>query len=297
MPLPTFLVIGASRSGTTSVHHYLGQHPQVFTTAIKEPGYFLYMDGPVRPGGVAAEWLRRTAVPRRADYEALFAAAGDARARGESTPLYLSVPEVPGRIHRLVPEARLVALLRQPAERAHSQWLGVRRDYAGVPARFEDWLAGDGEPRVDGWLSAAIVESNRYATHLRRYLELFPRQRLRVHLYDDLVADPHRVLRDLFEFLEVEPAFVPDFTQRHGRTGIVRNPLLRRFWLYSGSARRLARPFLPRRLRDLAFDRVVRDLERPPLDAEIRARITAPLRDEIRALEDLLGRDLSHWLA
>jgi hypothetical protein len=296
LTLPSFLVIGAGRCGTTSLHDYLGQHPQVFMSRIKEPRYFIFMDRPVVVPDPSSDWIRRHAVNRRADYEALFADAGDARAMGEVSPAYLTTPEVPARIRSLIPAARLVAILRQPAERAHSSWLGRRRDGAESTPTFEQWLADDPKRVREGWLSAGLLEKSRYATHLKRFREHFPRQQTRVFLYDDLVADSLALMRDLYAFLDVDPLFVPDLSRRGGRTGLVRNPMLRLFWTNSAQIRRVIRPMVPERLRDRAFERLTRDLVKPPLDPETRARFTAAVRDEILELQDLIGRDLSHWL-
>lgn len=152
MTLPTFLIIGSGRSGTTSLHAYLRQHPEVFMSEVKEPSFFSFMDGGIPSRGPGSEWLRRTAVTTREAYEALFAASAGARAIGEASPAYLIDPAVPARIHALIPHVRLVAILRHPAERAHAAYLGRRRDGLDPAPTFEaalrdeDRRLGQGSP-------------------------------------------------------------------------------------------------------------------------------------------------------
>lgn len=271
MTLPTFLVFGAARCGTTSLHQYLGQHPEVFMSAVKEPQFFERT--PKAPPTVEA-------------YEALFAAAGDARAVGESTPTYIRHPEVPGRVRELLPEVRLVALLRDPVERAYSSYLGLKRDGLSVPATFEAALRE----------REHLVASGRYHEQLLRWYDVFRRERILVLLHDDLRDDPHPLFAELFAFLGVDPSFVPDLEQRLGATGRVANPVVRAAWERAERPRRLVRPLLPKGLRDRAYERVTRDLVRPPVAAETRADLVRTLRPDILALQDLLGRDLARWL-
>src|SRR3954447_2114624 len=122
MSLPDFLLIGAPKAGTTALHVALSEHPQIFMSSPKEPKYFLSDDGvrPVARGGPGDAQTIRKQLWQRADYEALFEAARADALRGESTTLYLGNPAAHRRIHALLPQARLVAVLRDPVDRAHS---------------------------------------------------------------------------------------------------------------------------------------------------------------------------------
>jgi hypothetical protein len=293
--LPNFLVIGAARSGTTSLYEYLRQHAEIFMSPVKEPSYFVSPRGPQRgPGGV---WIRRTAVTTLAEYEALFAGAGDARAIGEASPGYLPAPDAPGRIAELLPEVRLVAILRDPVERAYAQYLGLRRDGLEPASTFEEALRDDDRRLRDGWPLAGLVETGKYHHHLSRYYECFPRDRIRVYLHEDLHADPAGLTRDLLSFLDVDPDRPLDTSRVHGRTGLVRNRTLGVLWTHSRRARDSLRPVVPRRVRAGVRRWALRDMERPPLDPVTRARLVRVFRPDILALEELIDRDLSAWLA
>ena len=122
MRWPTFLIIGAGRSGTTSLYHYLGQHPDIFMSPVKEPGFFAYEDETRPLIGAYGEAELPGYSTRREDYEALFADVSVETAAGEASVDYLYLPRAARRIRRHVPQARLIAILRQPADRSHSQF-------------------------------------------------------------------------------------------------------------------------------------------------------------------------------
>src|SRR3954453_3663754 len=128
MPLPQFLLIGAPKAGTTALHVALAAHPDVFMSSPKEPKYFLTDDGrrPVARGGPGDAQTVRQQVWRREDYERLFDAAPAGAQRGESTTLYLQDRAAHRRIAAALPDARLVAVLRDPVDRAHSNWTHLR---------------------------------------------------------------------------------------------------------------------------------------------------------------------------
>ena len=262
----------------------------------KEPRFFDHMEGErPHPGHPAIDTLTRTIVTSRDGYEALFAAAGDAKAIGEASPSYLRNPVVPARVRQVLPDVRLVAILRDPVDRAYAAWMGSRRD--GLPAArtFEDALReeerGIGAARFQGY-----VAFGRYAHQLERWDAHFPRERIRVYLTDDLRDDPRSLFGDLFGFLGVDPAFVPDTSERRNESGRVANPVLRAAWERSAAARAFVRPLVPVRLRDRAYDLITRDLVREPMREETRAALRERLRPDVVALQDLLDRDLSHWL-
>ena len=214
-----------------------------------------------------------------------------------SVPAYLHAPEAPARIGELLPDVRLVAILRDPVERAYAQYLGLRRDGLEPAPTFEQALRDDDRRVRDGWPLAGLVATGLYHRHLSRYYERFQPGRIRVYLHEDLHADPDGLIRDLLSFLGVDPAFAPDTSRVHGRTGVVRNRALGVLWNRSRRARDSLGPIVPRSVREGVRRWVLRDMERPPLDPATRARLVRVFRPDILALEELIGRDLSPWLA
>jgi hypothetical protein len=128
MALPDFLVIGAPKSGTTALHAALTAHPDLFLSSVKEPKFFLCDGPPPREGGPGDAHSYREWIWRRDEYERLFDDAPAGALRGESTPLYLADDDAHVRMHALVPEARLIAILRDPVDRAYSNWAHLWAD-------------------------------------------------------------------------------------------------------------------------------------------------------------------------
>lgn len=296
MVMPSFLIIGSQSAGTTSVYNYLRQHPQVYLSPVKETNFFVH-DGQnpdivphLSPGGVTG----------LAAYHALFQGASDHKAVGEASPLYLVDPQAAARIRHHIPKARLIAILRDPAERAYTAyWMRVRdgRETRSFEQAVDQELEG-----LDGSLEFALrcyVRWGLYATHLKAYLGLFDRAQLAIHLFDDLRADPVKFMAELFRFVEVDDAFVPDTSVRFNASGLSRSRFLRPLFRKSALTRALRR-VLPEPLgrRAASFQEAwrSRELSKPPMSPELRRRLVARYRSDVLELQDMLGRDLSRWL-
>lgn len=216
--LPTFLVLGAARSGTTSLHYWLAQHPDIAMSAIKEPNHFVFRPGPEGPTPCIADDRRLLAksVPDRTAYERLFPATG-VRAAGDASPLYLYTRETPELIAAAIPDARLVAVVREPVDRAWSHFVYVNDDLgAAAPEAFaravQRELPLGYEPYRTG---THFVRPSRYAEQLARYLAVFPRGQLLVLSYDVLVRDPAAALRQVCEHVGVDPSFAFETSVRY----------------------------------------------------------------------------------
>ena len=290
--MPNFFVIGANRAGTTSLHKYLDQHPAVYMSPVKEPNYFHPKAGRDNP-----RWPNRaTPAVTLDEYRALFAGVDGETAIGESSTVYLSSPETPERIRLAVPDAKLVAVLRNPADRRVLRLLpapqvgdrgpvvrgrGVRRSLDQVPA----------SGRMRGYVMTGF-----YGRNLSRYLEVFDRDRLRVYLYEDLMGDPDAILRDLFRFLEVDPWFAVNTTARHNAT-----PYEPKHATIDRVARASAVKSIGRRLvSDRTWARAREYLRRTNSVAlefpdDVRRRLIDVYRDDIALTESIIGRDLSAW--
>src|SRR5262249_24463510 len=138
---PTFMVIGAGRSGTTSLHEYLAQHPQVFVCAEKSPNHFVSSDPLPTWEGPQLRAMARQWVSDPEAYAALFAAAGAAKALGDVSRVYLQSVNAPGRIRARYPDVKIVAILRDPVERAYAHYMGRCRDGLESRSTFEDVVA------------------------------------------------------------------------------------------------------------------------------------------------------------
>jgi hypothetical protein len=300
MRLPSFLVIGAARSGTTTLHYSLGRHPEIFVSPIKETNFFLFDDAGALPSWVDEATRRRT--PRTLqDYAALFEDAAEHHtAVGESSPSYLHGP-VARRIKARLPDVKLVAILRQPVEQAlsfYATWHDGRTPTAEHIDEFVSALAS-GAPGPDGALPLAT--HGLYHRHLAPFFEQFERHQIKVTLLDDLERDSAAFFRDLFRFLGVDDGFQLETVERYNGSGTARSATIHRLLSGAAKVKGLARAVLP----DRAFRRLARlqhgvrsaNLQRSsPLSPELRRELTQRFYGEdIAALEKLLDRDLSVW--
>ena len=325
MMMPNFLLIGAAKSGTTSLYHYLRQHPQVYMSPVKEPKFFAFEEA--EPGSPRRPGDRETMSQLITDvegYKALFAGVADEKAVGEASPQYLYVPEAAGRIRRHLPEARLVAVLRNPVERAYSSHLHLVRE-GFERSGFSEGLKAEEQRIRENW-PIMWHHKNRgfYHEQLTRYYERFGEEQIRVWLYEDLKEDPAGMMQSVYRFLGVDDAFVPDTSLIHNASGIPKSralqtlvdpqTLLRR----PNALKRAIKPFVPKRLRlrillnlrnryltrpERSRRRILADLrnrnlaEAPPIPERVREELTETYREDILKLQGLLGRDLSGWLS
>jgi len=298
MTMPNFLVIGAGKGGTTALHRYLNQHPQIFMSEPKELSFFPFEERPPDfRGPNDDEDFARQRVTSLDDYRACFAGAAGYPARGESSPVYLYYPESAARIRRHIPEAKLIAVLRQPAAAAYSRFLMLRRN--GVERlSFVEALAAEDRRVAEGWAHRwHYIRRGFYAKQLRPYFDLFPREQIRVYLYDEFVGNPVGFVQDIFRFLNVDDSFVPDMSVRHNESKVPRSRAVQTYLLEPRRAKELIKRFVPATLSRRVGDRLRRmNLSRPPLPDKLKRELTEVYREDILELQRMLGRDLSHWL-
>ena len=247
MTLPNFLIIGAAKSGTTSLYRYLGQHPDVFLSPVKEPAFFVYEGRQGHfTGPQDQEGFDRRVVPNRNDYEALFADAGDRTAIGEASVEYLYDSWAAVRIREQIPDAKLIVLLRDPAERAYSSFRHMRRDGREPEEDFGRALAKEEERIRAGWSFIWHYSAvGFYSQQLQRYLDQFPAEQISVFLYEDLLDDPAEVLSETFRFLGIDDTVRPDVSVRHNVSGRPRSPFLHQFLRQPSRVKELVKPLLP----------------------------------------------------
>lgn len=290
---PDFLVIGAGRSGTTALHHHLAAHPQVFVPRVKAPSHWYCVAEP--EGAARRAEMQDAFVTDRDRYDALFADVPDGVVSGEVSPAYLASVAVPPVITAALPAVRLVAVLRDPVDRFVARWTARHRD--GLERRSfadvvrEEIAEGPARDASGTYFAAGFVHPV-----LEAYAALVPAERLHVLLHDDLVRDTGAAVAGVLDFLGVDPTVPIDVSRRHNASrGVVRGRVRRAVWTRSAGARAVVRPYVPERWRDAAFRVATRDVAPAELDAAALGALAAAYRDEVHALSDLIGRDLSTW--
>ncbi len=299
MALPDFFIVGAPKAGTTAVHAALARHPSLYLSAVKEPKFFLTDGPPPTQGGPGDVQTYREHVWRRDDYEALFDPAPARALRGESTPFYLYRPDAQRRIRALIPDARLIVILRDPVERAHSNWthlwsagLDPVGDFVQACAEERDRIAAGW---ADFWHYTAL---GRYGEQLEHLYTAFPQEQVLVFRYRALVESPAQVLDRICAFLGVPQGIVTEVP----RENVTAHPQLSFRHRAVSRAVRLSTALsgaLPGTATVTgALERALqRDSPpRQPLTWEQRRALLPRFEADIRLLEIITGEDFGDWL-
>jgi hypothetical protein len=302
--MPDFFIVGQPKSGTTALYSMLRPHPQIFMPDTKEPGFLaaeLQIRKPPRP---------QANLETLDDYARLFDPARREQRIGEATPLYLWSRTAAGRIAEVQPEARIIAIMREPASLLHSLHLLLVRIYVETEPDFRKAIAleeqrrqGRGIPRFTYWPDLLrYSEQVRYVEQLRRYHALFPPEHVLVLIYDDFRADNEGTVRRVLRFLDVEdisPIRVtevnPTVRVRSKRLHHVVHALTVGQGPVSAGVKAAVKTLTPQRLRRRALsatqNHVVFGDPHPPEESfmtELRRRFSG----EVTALSEYLGRDL-----
>lgn len=275
--LPNLIIIGAQKCGTTSLHYYLGLHPQISMSREKELEFFVEERN--WPRGI--EW-----------YKSHFTTS--AKVRGESSPNYTGYPKwggVPERMHSVIPDAKLIYILRDPIDRMISQYVQLQSaglDDRTVEEAFE-LLSNDN----------SYIRRSRYFLQLQRYLPYFPSSNILIITAEDLLNDRRRTLEKVFAFLNVDKTFYsPKFLNiKHGSVGKKRKNrigLLLKQFAESNMTKIFSTDMRMKlgRVIELAF---ATEIARPVLDESLRAELISFFKEDIDRLRKFTGYDFASW--
>ena len=301
--LPDFLIVGAAKSGTTSLYYYLNKHPRLFMPEIKEPWFFSFKDNP--PSYDSPEPLHHV-VWRLEEYLHLFSPAQEGQLLGEASPSYLYTYDTAiQNIKAVYGDARqklkIIIILRSPSERAWSQYLHFHKWFM-EPLSFPE--------AIDPGIIRQRLEENwnifydyrgfgLYDRQVRAYMDNFPH--VKVYLYEELRQDPLAVVRDILDFLEVEGASgytPPNISQVFNRSGVAKNKFLGALFkgmIQNPLARYLAKVLggeRKRKIRSL-LDSVF--LKRQALDVDVKRELDQFYAPHIRELKRLVRKEEELW--
>lgn len=296
MTMPNFLIIGAAKAGTTALYHYLKQHPQIYMSPVKEPRFFAFEGQKLDFQGPLGEEINRSSVTDIKDYQALFEGVSDQTAVGEASTEYLRSPKAPKQIWHHIPDIKLIAILRDPVERAHAAYLmHIREGWETLD--FAQALQEE-ETRIrNNWSFGHYATAGFYYTPLKRYFDMFDRSQIKVYLYEDLTSNAADLLRDIFQFLGVEETFVPDLSVRYNVSGVPKNKVLHALVTGLNPIKPVLNQLIPAKLgSNLKGYYSRQNLAKPKLSPEIRQQLIEVYRDDILQLQTLIQRDLSKWL-
>lgn len=295
-----FFIVGAGKSGTSAMHSYLRQHPDIYMPPRKEINYF----------GSDLTWLRKRPYISNTpieDYLAHFSGWQGEHCIGEASVAYLISTQAPHEIKAFNPDAQIIIMLRNPIDAMYAAYSQAR--YSGkedqstfaealatVPARRE---GKNLPPYASMKEMMCYLDSFSYSTKVAHYFDVFGRDKVHIIIYDDFKRDTASVYHNTLAFLGVDTSFEPTFEIVNSNK-VARSPELRDYFWRRPLPVRVARKLLPKTLRIKGSQWIrkanSRTVARPPMDVNLRRTLQADMTPEVEKLSELLGRDLSHWV-
>lgn len=297
---PDFFVVGAAKAGTTALYHWLRSHPDIFLPSAKEPGYFAYAGGQAAPasGLYDPDYVRHIVVDK-ASYTRLYDEAGH-RLKGDVSPVYLLNMYAAQRIAKVRPDARIIVLLRDPVDRAFSQFRHHVRDSLESSETFEDALAQEAKRLAEGWSwGHGYATHGFYAAQIERYLKVFPREQVLFIEYHDLQTDPDDCWHQVCGHLGVKPIVLVK-NERVNSTENLKTvssrPKLTHCLRHPGVIQSRLKQVMPASFR-ARLRKVLEGPERPApvLSPDIKRTLAIRYLNERSRIEALSGLNLEGW--
>lgn len=273
--LPNFLICGAPKAGTTSLYEYLAQHPEICMSNPKETDYFQHN----YDKGI--DW-----------YASCFAHYQGEKVVGEASPGNMIHPLAPKRIKELIPNAKIIMILRDPIDRVFSQFLySITRGECVPGSSFSRFIRNE----ADVWRNR-VIELGMYEEQIKRYMEYFPQEQMKIYFYEELKNNTEWLVKDLYKFIDVDSIFKPRLDERYNVSTYpsyfyqMTYPLWKPFKNVIGDG--VNKIILPikNKLRNKMFK-----LEKPELSEKDSLYLKKIYEKPINQLEVLLNKDLSHW--
>ncbi len=291
--IPNLFIVGAPKCGTTSMYEYLKSHPDIFMSEEKEPGYFDFDHN-------------RSDRFSESEYFSFFNTTKAYKFYGEASPMYLYSEEAPQHISKIVPNAKIIIMLRNPVDLIQSMhYQNLRNGVEHISDFKKAYFESDNRKK-----GLNIRRSNQphkrmiynelglFSKYIQRYEQYFGQDNVHIILFDDLKDEGQEVLAKVFDFLHL-PAVSID-TAIHNTSMKNRSNFLHRFVKYPPPAiRKIARILMPAKMRALVFQQFKRmnqvQLKKPPIPNELREKLVKQFYNDIIFLEGKLNRDLSSW--
>jgi len=298
MNKPTFIVIGAAKSGTTSLHYYLDEHPNITMSSIKEPTYFVYKDIDINelPKNISSGY-KKNIVFDYYNYLNLFKIKEETKEIGEISNEYLYASSAAANIKKELPDVKIIAILRNPIERAFSQYcMNVRANREDLS--FKDALKIEEKRITDNWeWGYHYKESGLYYKQLKRYFDIFDNNKIKIILYDDWKNNPINVYKEILNFLNLDPTYIPDMSKKYKVSRFIRYEYL--YKLLNNRYKKQLKVLIPPKTK-LNIKNLIKKINelnsyKPEMNTEDKIYLINFFKDDIQKLEHLLDVDLSHW--
>ncbi len=284
-----FFIVGAPKSGTTSLYKYLSEHPQISMSAIKEPNYFsnkslrnqtLYYDQNI------IEDLER--------YHQLFSNDSIEKKKGEASVSYLFYKDVPKKINDYNPDAKIIILLRNPIERAYSHYL---MDYrlGLVNENFNEIIKKKIKHKNAKLYFQQYIELGEYANQIKRYLNEFDINQIMIIDYEDFIKETHLVINKVHRFLGVDNNFVPESNKKYNTFTFSKYKLIRFFYSFV-FFRNTIKFIFPRKILIVLFRLFFTNDNKPEIDEDIVEYLKDYFKKDILELNHIIDKDFIKWI-
>lgn len=292
--MPNFLIVGAAKSGTTALHQYFQQHPEIYMTPSKETNFFAFEGKSLQFQGPGDEAINSFSITTLDQYKAEFRGVTTEKAIGEACPLYLYHPQAAERISQYLPKVKIIVILRHPVERAHANFLHLVRDGREKEHTFSTALLQENTRTKALWEWFWHYSNvGLYGQQLQRYYDRFDSAQIQVFLYEDFRTHPLETMQQIFQFIGVESTFVPDMTERPNKSGVPQNTFLHNLLTRPNPIKTVMKPLFPKKMRQKLQHK---NLSTPIIEPDIYKSLLDCYSNDIQHCQTLIERDLSPWL-
>ena len=283
-----FFIVGAPKSGTTSLYHYLSEHPQVEMSSQKEPDYF--SDKAIHEQGM---YYAKNRVDTLDKYESLFVQK-ESVVYGEASVSYLFYENVAEDIKKYNPNAKIIIMLRNPIERAFSHYL---MDYrlGLISDSFENVLAKISKHKNAHLFYQQYIEVSKYAKQIQRYLVFFEKDNILFIDYEDFKINVSKTVDQVYNFLHISTEFAADINTKHNTFTMPKNKVIRLIYSFVFLRKILTFLFPTYLVKNIRFLLFKSD-KKPELLKETRSLLKRIFNDDIKNLEEVLSKDYSKWI-
>lgn len=302
MKQPNLFVIGQQKSGTTALHYFLEQHPEVFMSRPKEPSFFCNDFHKL-----SREFHKNNAkafyeIQDMKTYLDLFSKAKSEKILGDASTNYIYSKTSANQIYKFNPKAKIIIMLREPVSFLHSLHMQYVNETSEDIENFEKALEAE-KNRKNGKKIASRIrcpsylfysDRVKYAEQIKRFLKVFPKSQVKIIIFDDFKKDNAKIYKETLEFLEIDPSFVPDFKGVH-ESKTPKSKLLNKFFR-NPLLTNILKSILPLRVYDKIQLKVqamlMRQEKRKPIYQKLREKLMKKFKPEVVKLNKLLQRDL-----
>jgi len=286
--LPNFIIVGTPKAGTTSLYHYLSEHPQVFMSEPKEVNYFSKDE--IEEQGLYYQDFKAKDLK---SYEALFNQVRNEVAIGEGSVSYLYYPKTPQKIKNILPDIKIIILLRDPIERAYSHYLMDFR-MGLINLSFEEVVYKTSNHKKIDLFYQQYIELGLYYKQVKRYVDTFGNTQIKIFLQEDLKNNTEKVIFDLYSFLDIDNSIIIDTNQQHNAFSMPKNKVIHQ--LYSSYIiRSLIKTVFTKKIKEQIKNIFFERKKKPKLNYKTKEYLQKIYFEDIKKLESLINQDLSQW--